>query len=147
MERPSADGLICAFTHMSITCDPPAPKNVPKHVKGALPRDPKIVKWEKERKTLYAEIRSRYGFLYRATGTEKGQRHQMPLRKINNATKKWEEDIKMTFRRQYFYRIHNEELQRQLNKIGTAEYVDPVIIHQLPQRTRLKEVLCHFPKD
>ena len=70
MERPSVDGLTRAFTHMSITCDPRAPRNVPKHIKDALPRDPKIVKWEKERRTLYAEIRNRYGFLYRATGTE-----------------------------------------------------------------------------
>jgi hypothetical protein len=93
------------------------------------------------------EIRSRYKCLYLATHTEKGKRHQMLGQKINNATKKWEDDIKKAFRRQYFYRIHNKELQRQLNKIETAEYVEPVIHHQLPERTRLQEVLCHFPTD
>jgi hypothetical protein len=146
MERPSVDGLTRAFTHMSITCDPRAPKDVPKHVKDALPRDPKIVKWRKEREALHVEIR-RSGFLYEAKKTEKGKRHQKLGQMIRNATKKWEEDIKKAFRRQYFYRIHNEELQRQLNKIETAEYVEPVIHHQLPERTRLQEVLCHFPKD
>ena len=28
-----------------------------------------------------------------------------------------------------------------------AEYVDPDIYHQPSERTRLQEVLCHFPKD
>jgi len=85
--------------------------------------------------------------MYLATRREKGKRHQMLGRKINNATMKWEGDIKRTFRRQYFYRIHDEELQRQLNKIETAENVEPVIHHQLPEQTRLQEVFCHFPKD
>jgi hypothetical protein len=132
---------------MSLTCDPRAPKDVPQHIKDALPRDARIVKWKEERKALYVEIRSRYKFLYLATHTEKGKRHQMLGQKINNATKKWEDDIKKAFRRQYFYRIHNEELQRQLNKVKTAEYVEPVIHHQLPERTRLQEVICHFPTD
>ena len=61
----------------------------------------------------------------------------MLVQKINNAIRREEEDIKKTFRRQYFYRIHNEELQRQLNKIEIAEYVEPVIHHQLPKRARL----------
>jgi hypothetical protein len=48
MERPSVDGLTRAFTHMSITCDPRAPKNGPKHIRDVLPPNPKIVEWEKE---------------------------------------------------------------------------------------------------
>jgi hypothetical protein len=146
MERPSVDGLTRAFTHMSITCDPRAPKNVPKHVKAALPRDPKIIEWEKERDTLTVEIKSRYKYIYMAEKTEKYKRRQKIIQWIINATKKWEEDIKKAYRRQYFYRIHNEELLRLLNKIETAEYVEPVIYHQLPKRTRLQEILCHFPK-
>ncbi|CZR68052.1 uncharacterized protein PAC_17951 [Phialocephala subalpina] len=138
VERRSVDGLTRAFTHMSITCDPRAPKNVPKHVKKALPRDPKIVEREKERRILLIELRSRYGFLYRVDGVEGGKKYQILIRKINSATKKWEEDIKKAYRRQYFYRTHNEELQRQLNKVETKEYVEPVIHHQLPERTRLQ---------
>ena len=99
MERPSVDGLTRAFTHMSITCDPRAPKDVPQHIKDALPRDSRIVKWKEERKALYVELRSRYKFLYRAIDTEKCKKHQMLGRKINNATKKWEDDIKKAFRR------------------------------------------------
>jgi hypothetical protein len=123
------------------------PKNVPKHIKDALPRDSKIVAWEKERKALYVELRHQYRFLHLSTRAEKGRKYQMLFREINNPTKKWEKDIKVAYRRQYFYRIHNEELQRQLNKIETAVYVEPVIHQQLPERTRLLEAICHFPKD
>jgi len=147
MERPSVDGLIRAFTHMSIICDPRAPKDVPQHIKDALPRDPKIFELEKERKTLYVNMRSQYQFLYKGAETEMGKRYQRLVRKINSTTKKWEEVIKKEYRRQYFYRIHNEELQRQLNRVETEEYVEPVIHHQLLERTQLQEVICHFPKN
>jgi hypothetical protein len=76
-----------------------------------------------------------------STRTEKGRKYQILVRKINNPTKKWEKDIKIAYRRQYFYRIHNEELQRQLNKIETAVYVEPVIHHQLPERILLQEAI------
>ena len=147
MERPSVDGLTRAFTHMSITCDPRAPKDVPQHIKDALPRDPKIFELEKERKTLYVKMRSQYQFLYKGAETEMEKRYQRLVRKINSTTKKWEEVIKKEYRRQYFYRIHNEELQRQLNRVETEEYVEPVIHHQLLERTQLQEVICHFPKN
>jgi hypothetical protein len=66
--------------------------------------------------------------------------------KNGRMTKKWEEGIKGVYRRQYFYHIHNEERQRQLNNVGTAEYVAPVVQHQLPERTRVQDVLCSFPQ-
>ena len=37
LERPSTDGLTRAFTHMGLTCDPRAPKDVPQEVMNALP--------------------------------------------------------------------------------------------------------------
>ena len=52
IERLSVNRLTRAFTHISITCDPRAPKEVPKYIKDTLPRDPKILGQEKERKTL-----------------------------------------------------------------------------------------------
>jgi len=38
LDRPSMDGLTKAFTHMSLTCDPRAPKHVPQEVNPA-PQD------------------------------------------------------------------------------------------------------------
>jgi hypothetical protein len=146
MERPSVDGLTRAFTHMSIRCDPRAPKDVPKHIKDALPRDPKIAQLKTEKSALLADIKCEYRFMYKAKGTSKWKEHQELGQKISRATKKWEEGIKKAYRRQYFYHIHNEELQRQLNNVETTEYVAPVVQHQLAERTRVQEVLCSFPK-
>ncbi|OBT39661.1 hypothetical protein VE00_10675 [Pseudogymnoascus sp. WSF 3629] len=147
MNRPSTDGLTLAFTHMGLTYDPRAPKDVPESVRKALPPDPKIVKWEEERKTLFAEIRSRYGFLNRAIGTKMGNMYKTLVKMIKRTTKKREEDLKKAYRQQYFYRIHNEELQRQLNKVKTNEYEAPVICHQLPERTKLQEVICDLSTE
>jgi hypothetical protein len=116
---------------MSIRCDPCAPKDVPKHIKDALPRDPKIAQLKTEKSALPAEIKCEYRFQYKAKRTSKWKEHQELGQKISRATKKWEEGIKKAYRRQYFYHIHNEELQRQLNNVETAEYVAPVIQHQL----------------
>jgi hypothetical protein len=147
MNRPSTDGLTLAFTHMGLTCDPRAPKDVPQSVRNALPPDPKIVKWEEERQTLFAKIRSRYGFLNQATGTNMGDMYKTLVKNIKRTTKKREEDLKKEYRQQYFYRIHNEELQRQLNKVQSNEYEAPVICHQLPERTKLQEVICDLSAE
>jgi hypothetical protein len=117
MERPSVDGLTRAFTHMSIRCDPRAPKDVPPHIRDALPRDPKIAQLREEKSAILADIKCEYRFLYRAKGTPKWKDHLELGQKIGRMTKKWKEGIKKAYRRQYFYHIHNEELQRQLNNI------------------------------
>jgi hypothetical protein len=131
---------------MSIRCDPHAPKDVPKHIKDALPRDAKIAQLKKEKSDLLAGIKCKYRFLYMAKGTPKWQEHLELGHKIGRITKKWEEGIKKAYRRQYFYHIHNEELQQQLNNVETAEYMVPVIQHQLAERTRVQDVLCSFPE-
>jgi hypothetical protein len=125
-------------------CDPRAPKNLPKHTKDLLPPDPKILEWQREREVLYVQIRGHYGPLYRADKTEMGEIYKTLVRKINARTKKRDDDIRKVYRRQYCYRTHNEELQLLLNKLDTEDCVEPTIRHQLSQRTRLQEVICHF---
>jgi hypothetical protein len=147
LERPSMDGLTRAFTHMSLTCDPRAPKEVPKEVINALPPDPVIVELETERKELYETIRKRYRFVNRARGTKIGKEYQTLVGRIGNAKQKRHNDIKKQYRQDYHYRIHNEEMERQLKKIVTDEYVAPVIQHQLLERTQLQEVMCDFSED
>src|SRR5579871_5658521 len=73
MERPSVDGLTRAFTHMSIRCDLRAPKDIPKHIRRALPPDQKILKLEKERQVLYRKVKAKYRFINRARGTQIGE--------------------------------------------------------------------------
>jgi hypothetical protein len=82
MEQPSVDGLTCAFTHMSIRCDPRAPKDVPKHIRRALPPDQKILELEKERQVLYTKVKAKYGFINRARGTQIGEDYGKLVRKV-----------------------------------------------------------------
>ena len=56
-----------------------------------------------------------------------GEDYGKLVRKINSERKKREEDLKKAYRRQYFYRIHNETLEIILNKIKMEDYITPVI--------------------
>jgi len=58
-------------------------------------------------------------------------------RQIDSLEKQREREIKMEYQRDYFYRIYNEELERQLNKVAAVKYIEPIVHHQLPERTRL----------
>jgi hypothetical protein len=64
-------------------------------------------------------------------------------------TKTREQELKKEYRRDYFYRIHNEELERQLkkDKVVADTYVEPVIQHQLRERTQLQKIMCNLSKD
>ena len=53
----------------------------------------------------------------------------------------------MLYRRDYFCRIHNETMKRQLVKLPMEKYVEPIIQHQLPERTQLQEIMCDLSKD
>jgi len=55
--------------------------------------------------------------------------------------------LKVEFRRDYFDRIHDEELERQLKKVEADKYITPVVFHQLPERTRLQELICDLSRD
>jgi hypothetical protein len=147
LDRPSMDGLTKAFTHMSLTCDPRAPKHVPQEVMDALPPDSAIVELERDRWEVYEAIRKEYRFIKRARGTDIGNIYQKLVAKVASANKKRDEDIKKQYRRDYHDRIHDEEMERHLKGIATDEYVDPVVQHQLPERTQVQEVMCDFSED
>jgi hypothetical protein len=62
----SDDGLTRAFTHMSIRCNPGAPKEVPaKVMKPLFAADPDIVDLERRVKELHTEIKWEYRFIKR----------------------------------------------------------------------------------
>jgi hypothetical protein len=148
LERLSLDGLTKAFTHMSLTADPRAPTNVPDEILKALPPDLNIVDLENDRKELKRSLRYSYGTVAKAEGkTPDWDAHQILVRQVNSAKKKRNEEIKKEYRRQYHFHIHNEEMKRQLQNKVTAEYVEPVIQHQLLERTKLQEVICDFSSD
>ena len=150
----SDDGLTRAFTHMSIRCNPGAPKKVPSEVMDRLlAADPDIKDLERRFKALHTEIKWEHKFIKRAP--QKKQKEHKDLRnQLTNAKKSLRTEIEGAYRKDYFYQIHNEmmkrQLQRHLDKTVVeedVEDVEPVIEHQLEERTRLQQVLCDLSKD
>lgn len=147
----SDDGLTRAFTHMSIRCNPGAPKEVPREVmEPLLAVDPDIVNLELRFKKLYIEIKWEYKFIKRAP-KKIGKQYEDLRRQLTNAKKSLKDEIKDAYRKDYFFRIHNEmmkkQLKRQLNKTVVEEDIEPVINHQLEERTRLQHIICDFSRD
>lgn len=147
LDQPTDAGLLRAFTHMSLTCDPRAPVNVPDEILKTLPPDLEIATLEAERVELSLEIKAQYTFITRAAGTDIGIEYLKLQRKIASLEKTRLKEIKKEYRRDYFYRIHNETMKRQLEKLSPEEYVEPIIQHQLPERTQLQEIMCDLSKD
>jgi hypothetical protein len=129
LDQPTDAGFLRAFTHMSLTCDPRAPVDVPDEVMKALPPDPEIIELTRERE----EHRKTYRFFSRAPPEIREECEQL-RRQIVSLEKQRERAIKVEYRREYFYRIHNEELERQLRKVASEKYIEPVVHHQLPER-------------
>jgi hypothetical protein len=142
LDQPTDAGFLRAFTHMSLTCDPRAPVDVPKEVMEALPPDPEITELIRERE----EFRTTYQYFSRAPPEIRKECEQL-RRQIDSLQKQRERAIKLEYRRDYFDRIHDEELTRLLKKVTADKYTEPVVYHQLPERIRLQEVICDLSKD
>jgi hypothetical protein len=142
LDQPTDAGFLRAFTHMGLTCDPRAPAVVPQEVLDALLPDPEIEELKRERR----EFRRKYGCFSRAPPEIRRECEQL-RRQIDSLQKQRDRAIKLEFRRDYFYRIHREELERQLGKAEAVDYVEPVIHHELPERTRLQGVICDLSRD
>lgn len=139
---------------MSIRCNPGAPKEVPEEVmKPLFAADPDIVDLERRVKELLTEIKWEHKFIKQAP--KKVAKEYEDLRKqLKNAKKSLEDEIEDAYRKDYFFQIHNEMMKRQLNRqqnkaaIEEEEEVDePVIEHELVERTQLQQVLCDFSRD
>jgi hypothetical protein len=145
------DGLTRAFTHMSIRCNPGAPKEVPREVMDQLlAADPEIAVLERQFKESHTRIKWEYKFIKRAP-TEIREAHKKLGQQLKNATKSLEDELEAEHRKDYFFYIHNEMMKRQLNRplneTVVEEEAEPVIEHQLEERTRLQRVLCDLSKD
>jgi hypothetical protein len=150
----SDDGLTRAFTHMSIRCNPGAPKEVPREVmERLLAADLDIVDLERRFKALHTAIRREDKFIKRAPEKKRNE-HEDLRKQLTNAKKSLRTEIEEAYRKDYFFQIHNEMMKRQLQRYleknmveEDAEDVELVIEHQLEERTRLQQVLCDLSKD
>jgi hypothetical protein len=75
------------------------------------------------------------------------EKHDDLRKQLRNAKKNVKDEIEKAYRSDYFFCIHNEMMKRQLNKSVVEEEVEPVVEHQLEERTQLQEILCDFSKD
>ena len=138
---------------MSIRCNPGAPKDVPEEVmKPLFAADPDIVDLERRFKELYTEIKWKYKFIRQAP-KKVGNEYKDLGKQLKNAKKSLKDEMKDAYRKDYFFQIHNEMMKRQLNRqlnkavVEEVEEVEPVIEHQLVERTQLQQVLCDLSTD
>jgi hypothetical protein len=139
LERPSADGVLRMLTHMSIMRDPRAPIHVPDDVLAALPPDPDITALEQEREKLKAGA-------YRIQGTDVQAEVRRLTAAIGSAKGRRRNIVSEEYRADYFRRRPTEDVERQNNGHEEEEYVEPVVQHQIPERTQLADLLCAHHK-
>ncbi|PQE10708.1 hypothetical protein CJF30_00011443 [Rutstroemia sp. NJR-2017a BBW] len=128
----SDDGLTRAFTHMSIRCNPGVPKEVPTEMMNSLlAADPDVVNLERQFKKLYAQIKGDYKFIRCAPKTIRMQYEDL-RKNLMNAKKSLKDEIEKEFRKDYFFRVHNEMMKQQLHRqssktVGDKEEDTPII--------------------
>ncbi|KAH8585353.1 hypothetical protein B0O99DRAFT_696587 [Bisporella sp. PMI_857] len=134
----SDDKLTRAFTHISIRCNPEAPKKVPNEMINRL---------------FAANPDIKYKFIKRAP-KKKRKKHEDLRKQLTNTKKSLKTEIEDAYRKDYFFQIHNEIIKKQLQKHldksvvkENAKDIEPVIEHQLEKRTRLQQVLCDLSKN
>lgn len=147
----SDDGLTRAFTHMSIRCNPGVPKEVPTEMMNLLlAADPDVVNLERQFKKLYAQIKGDFKFIRCAPKMIRIQYEDL-RKNLTNAKKSLKDEIEKEFRKDYFFRVHNEMMKQQLNRqssktVGNKEEDTPIIQYQLNERYQLQRILCDFSK-
>ena len=139
----SDDRLTRAFTHMSIRCNPGAPKEVPREVmEPLLAADPDITDLARRFKELYTQIKWEYKYINQAPKEIKKEYEDL-RKQLTNAKKSLKDEIEDTYRKDYFFRIHNEVMKRQLKRqsnttaAAEAKEAEPVVQHQLAERAQL----------
>ncbi|KAK2591556.1 hypothetical protein QQS21_010749 [Conoideocrella luteorostrata] len=153
LERdPSADGLTRAFTHMSIRCNPEVPKTIPKNELAKIPPDPEIVSLEKQVGLMAQGLRQEYGFI-RSAPKQVREKYQQLRRDLRNTEKSFRDDMTKVYQEACRRRIHNDELERQLTgvaqdaEVAAEAKLEPIVQHQLEERTQLQAVLSDFRQD
>ncbi|KAI6080814.1 FluG domain-containing protein [Hypoxylon rubiginosum] len=141
LEEPSDAGLIRLFTHMSMTRDPRAAKNmVPDELWHILPADPEIEELERQRQTLKEGQ-------YRINGKDNEVEIRDLSKKIRSKRAQWEKDVQRQFREYYFYNRPTWDIEKQAAGDVDEEYINPTISLHITERSRLASILCNQPAD
>jgi hypothetical protein len=85
------------------------------------------------------ELKRLYGhaFVQGLIGTEASEEYCQLNQQIATVTKTFKQELKREYHQDYFYCIHNEELEKIIKKVKvvTLTYVEPIVKHQLLERT------------
>jgi Protein of unknown function (DUF3435) len=123
------------LTHISLMRDPRAPVHVPDDILAALPPDPDITALEQQQEQLKAGA-------YRVQGTRVETEVRRLTAAISSARSKYRNIISEEYRADYFRRRPTEDIERQNKGQEEEEYTEPVVEHQIPQRSLLADLIC-----
>ncbi|KAJ8065098.1 hypothetical protein OCU04_005811 [Sclerotinia nivalis] len=138
----SDDGLTRAFTYISIRCNSDVPKEVPTEmIKSLLVADPDIVDLERQFKKLYTQIKRDFKFIRYVSQTIRKQYEDL-RKNLTNTKKNLKDEIEKEFRKDYFFRVHNEMMKKQLYRLSSKTIEDKeedtlIIQYQLNERYQL----------
>lgn len=140
LEEPTEDGLIKLFTHISLTRDPLASKDmVPDEVWRSLPPDPEIVQLEERRAYLK-------GGQYRIRGQNREQEIRSLTKAIANKRAQRTRAIQREYREYYFYHRPTWDIEKEARGEDAEEYAEPTINLCIPERARLADILVNQPE-
>lgn len=148
-EDVSEDGLTRAFAHMSLRCHPGAPSGVPPELlHPLLAADPIIISLGQASDALRYQIKTTYGFIKDAP-KKKRQQHKLLQQQLKNAKKSLTDDLDAAYRKDYFYRVHNELMKMSLQRaiIDSEPGDEPMVEHELEERNQLQAIFCDFSRD
>ncbi|KUI70859.1 hypothetical protein VM1G_06471 [Cytospora mali] len=139
LDEPTEDGLISLFTHISLTRDPRASRNmVPAEVWRDLPPDPEIVQLEQKRAVLK-------GGQYRIQGQETEQEIRRLTREIATKRAQRTKAIRQEYREYYFYNRPTWDIEMEARGEDEEEFSEPTIDLSIPERTQLADILINQP--
>lgn len=96
---------------------------------------------------MFHQLRHKYKFVNLAP-LEEAKEYQDLSQQLTSTRKSFKDKITREFRRDYIFRFHNKQMKRQLDKTLAADvYIEPVVQHQLEERTQLQRILYDFSLD
>lgn len=148
--RPSQDALIRAVGHMSRSLDPRAPTALTPEELVAIKIDPTIVKLRQSRDTLSLQMKSSYGSINKAEGTEMYKDYTHASAALRREITYRKNSAFGGSRNEYFRTIDTKELEEQLIDPLLIEperkYSDSEVVkHRFEERSRIAEMLCDLP--
>lgn len=106
--------VVRVATQMKTYMDPRAPYRLSMEQRASLKHHPEIVRLQNVKTSLSNEVRSRYGSLLKAKGTEIHNAFERARLDLQAETRAQNEAMKLQIREEYFKTIHIKTLEQQL---------------------------------